>query len=908
MEPNFFRYVWRHSTREQLGILALVVLSLPFYFASLNLPKAIVNGPIQGEGFATPEATGRFLTVALPVPGGDAIELFSGFDLTRMPMLFALSGLFLALVFVNGAFKLQVNTRKGELGERMLRRLRYELVDRVLRFPPQEFRRRKASEIATMVNAEVEQLGGFIGDAFVQPAYLGGLALTALVFILAQSFWLGVVALLVVLVQAFLIPQLRRPLLKLGRARQLAAREMAGRVGEIVDGIVEIHANDTSNLERADIAGRLGRIFRIRLEIYERKFFVKFLNNFLAQLTPFVFYTAGGYLAIRGQLDIGQLVAVIAAYKDLPGPIRDLINWDQQRLDAELKFAQVTEQFDPEELLAPELQRPDAPAPAALAGGLKVQSLAIADERGARLLQDVSLSARLDERIALIGPPGGGKEALAYALVRLLQAEPGRIAYGAHDLAALPERVTGRRIGFVGPDVYLWPTSVRENLLYALKHEPRGEAAAGLSADDIQEARRTGNMPADASADWVDYEAAGATGPGDIEARLKDALTLVGLGETAFEWGLRLRLDPQREPALAERLVAAAEGIAARLAEPAYASLIELFDEARYNRNATVAENILFGSSSHAAQSLDALPRNPHFRAVLAAAGIERDVLGMGLAIARTMVELFADLPADHPYFEQFSFIASADLPDYRAIVLRLGDDPGEADPETRERLLALPLRYIEARHRLGLVDAAMEKRFVAARALFRADLPAELRGAIEFFDRTRYNSAATIEDNLLTGRVAYGKVDAEARVRALLREVLARDGLEDEILRVGLDHAVGTGGRRLGLADRQRLGLARAVLKRPQLLVVDQALAALDPVSEEREMGRVLAWARAHGSGVVWALSRPHGARAFDRVVLLEGGRVTAQGGPEVADRFLARGAAEAPRPGPVAAAGAPS
>ena len=52
----------------------------------------------------------------------------------------------------------------------MLRRIRFELVDRVLRFPPSVFKRVKAAEVATMVKDEVEPLGGFIGDAFVQPA------------------------------------------------------------------------------------------------------------------------------------------------------------------------------------------------------------------------------------------------------------------------------------------------------------------------------------------------------------------------------------------------------------------------------------------------------------------------------------------------------------------------------------------------------------------------------------------------------------------------------------------------------------------------------------------------------------------------------------------------------------------
>ena len=53
--------------------------------------------------------------------------------------------MFLLLVVINGLFKLYINTYKGRLGERMLRRIRFELVDRVLRFPPIYFKRRQVA-------------------------------------------------------------------------------------------------------------------------------------------------------------------------------------------------------------------------------------------------------------------------------------------------------------------------------------------------------------------------------------------------------------------------------------------------------------------------------------------------------------------------------------------------------------------------------------------------------------------------------------------------------------------------------------------------------------------------------------------------------------------------------------------
>ena len=161
-----------------------------------------------------------------------------------------------------------------------------------------------------------------------------------------QSWILGLVTLAILIVQTGLIPKLRGRLRKLALQRQLTARDLSGRVSEIVDGATDIRLNDSTNFERSDISDRLARIFFIRFDFYQWKFMVKFINNFLAQFTPFVFYLGGGILAIRGNLDIGQLVAVIAAYKDLPGPIKELIDWDYQRLDVQVKYLQVVNAFD----------------------------------------------------------------------------------------------------------------------------------------------------------------------------------------------------------------------------------------------------------------------------------------------------------------------------------------------------------------------------------------------------------------------------------------------------------------------------------------------------------------------------------------------------------------------------------
>src|SRR5919108_258325 len=397
MERSLFGFIIRFSKRDQLLIVPLVVASMVVYYLSLDLPKTIINQAIQGVSF----------------PSAESVKHVLGFDFERIPYLFALSAVFLALIVANGWIKFQINTMKGWMGERMLRRLRYVLYDYILRFPLTRFRRVKAAEMATMIKDEVEPLGGFIGEALITPLFLGGQALTAVFFILYQHWMLGLIALAVVGVQAYIIPKLRKRLLVLGRERQLTARALAGRIAETVDGAVEIHANGTSNYERAEISARLGRIFKIRFEFYQRKFLIKFLNNFLSQVTPFLFYTVGGYLVIVGRLDIGALVAVIAAYKDLPAPVKELIDWDQQRMDVEIKYQQVMEQFSAEEVAPAELQAPVEAAELPRSGPLRAASLLLVDDSGTRLVDNVSFEADLKDHVAIVSRQGAGASELA---------------------------------------------------------------------------------------------------------------------------------------------------------------------------------------------------------------------------------------------------------------------------------------------------------------------------------------------------------------------------------------------------------------------------------------------------------------------------------------------------------------
>ena len=696
MEKSLFRYIWTHSKRDQMLVCGVVLASQPFYFASLDLPRQIVNQAIQGEAFREGQATAPFLPLTLSLPdflGGASIEIFQGFELGRIGLLLGLSGLFLFFVIINGAFKYWINVAKGVLGERMLRRLRFDLFTMVLRFTPEALRTVKSSETATIIKDEVEPVGGFIGDAFITPVFLGMQALTALFFIMVQHVWLGLMALGVVGIQFTIIPRMRRELLRLGKQRQLASRELAGRIAEVSDGIEVVQVHNSFAWERAEIGQRLFQLFDLRLRIYNRKFIVKFVNNFLSQLTPFFFYSVGGYLAIRGTLDIGQLVAVIAAYRELPPPLKELIDWDQQRLDVQVKYDQVAQHFSEERLAPPLFSQERAEEIPELEGALVAEELRVQDPHGGAILNDASFEIALPAEVALISGGMSGASILAQILARRVTSFSGRIRIGEWDLRQIPSEVAGRRLAYAGVDPILFPGSIRDNLVYGLRYKPLGQYKEDEreALRRIKEAQRTGNPIENIADEWIDYAIVGAKNEEDLDRILIDLMKKVGMGTEIYLFGLAGRIDPERDPEFAGRLVEARHRLRQTFQAEGMSDLVEPFDPQQFNDQSTLAENLLFGVPTSDDFRGRNLAENSSFRSAIDQAGLFDDLVHMGRQIAETMTEIFEGLPPGHSLFEQFSFIGAEELPEFAAILRRSRSDES-LTREDRTRLL-IPFR-----------------------------------------------------------------------------------------------------------------------------------------------------------------------------------------------------------------------
>jgi putative ABC transport system ATP-binding protein len=172
------------------------------------------------------------------------------------------------------------------------------------------------------------------------------------------------------------------------------------------------------------------------------------------QLLSVLFYLVGGYFVLTGRLDIGGLVASIAAYKDLPTPVKGLIDWDQQRLMAQIRYAHAIEEFSRDDLMPAHLQTlGNSVKP--IERGFEFHNVAWHEPGAAAHLEAFTAQVGTGERVAVIAEPPESGVRLLEILARLASPTSGRILLDGSDMKDLPEAFTGQTIGYVDSMAYL---------------------------------------------------------------------------------------------------------------------------------------------------------------------------------------------------------------------------------------------------------------------------------------------------------------------------------------------------------------------------------------------------------------------------------------------------------------------
>jgi ATP-binding cassette, subfamily B, bacterial len=147
------------------------------------------------------------------------------------------------------------------------------------------------------------------------------------------------------------------------------------------------------------------------------------------------------------------------------------------------------------------------------------------------------------------------------------------------------------------------------------------------------------------------------------------------------------------------------------------------------------------------------------------------------------------------------------------------------------------------------------------------------LRRDVALVEQTPYLFRASVRDN-----IAYGKPSATLdEIRACARDAAIDSFIAS--LPEGYDTIIGERGNTMSAGERQRIALARALLRDPSVLVLDEPTSALDPVSES-SIAHALSGAFA-GRTVILITHRMSLAEKADKIVVMENGRIVQEGTP---------------------------
>jgi ABC-type multidrug transport system fused ATPase/permease subunit len=294
LSGGLFRYILATSWQHQLPLVLLTVAIFLLEVVPLELQRRVVNDVVKNRSY-------------------NAVVL--------------LCSAYVGAVLLQGATKLGVNIYRSWVGERARRDLRRQLGGPPLASDAIARSAEVQGTAVAMVVAEVEPIGGFIGESISEPLLQAGVLATVVAYIIHLDLWMGAAALGLFVPQLVFVPLMQHAMnLRTGARIWLLRQIGAGLIaGEPRDG------------------DRIDRVFRLDMRIFQLKFTMNFLMNLCSHLQIVAALLIGAWWVLHDQLEIGGVVAFISGIGRLNDPWGDLVNYFRELSVTRVRFQLLAE-------------------------------------------------------------------------------------------------------------------------------------------------------------------------------------------------------------------------------------------------------------------------------------------------------------------------------------------------------------------------------------------------------------------------------------------------------------------------------------------------------------------------------------------------------------------------------------
>lgn len=303
LPATIFRYVLQTSRYHQLLLLLLTVAVFLIELAPLELQRRIINDLVKDRTYS-------YVIMLCAIYGG--------------------------VVLAHGTTKLCLNIYRNWVGERAVRDLRRRIRDLVgLSSVAASDPEAQGVEIS-MIVAEVEPIGAFVGSSVSEPLLQSGVMLSVLAYLVHLDPWMALIAVGIFVPQLVFVPFMQKAIIQRTAARVQVLRGLS---------ISIVEAPNREGKNRMD-QGPIQRVFELDMGIFKLKFTMNFLMNFCNHLQRVAALLLGGWYVLHGQLEIGGVVAFISGVEKLNDPWGDLVNYFRDFSVAHVKYRLVSTAVD----------------------------------------------------------------------------------------------------------------------------------------------------------------------------------------------------------------------------------------------------------------------------------------------------------------------------------------------------------------------------------------------------------------------------------------------------------------------------------------------------------------------------------------------------------------------------------
>lgn len=349
------------------------------------------------------------------------------------------------------------------VGQQVVYAIRRDLYTHVLRQSLAFYDRERVGQVVSRLTNDVNALAEAVSSGVLN-MMSDALTLIGIISIMAWlDFRLAVVTLLSVPVVIVSMGYLGKQMRQAYREAQQALAEVNTGVEQGVTGmrVVQSLSKESFTAEQFESLSLRNMKANLRTSLLFAAVFPTMTVTNMLGVALVLGY--GGTLVAQGAITIGTLLAFLGYVYRFFGPLREISLIYNTFQAAAASLDRITDYMGrtPE---VPEPTQPERPA-GGFEGGFNFEKVTFGYEERA-VLQDLSLSAKPGETIALVGPTGAGKSTLARLLARLYDVQEGEVTIDGVDIRQIKRKNLRQLINVIPQDIFLFADTVRENIRY----------------------------------------------------------------------------------------------------------------------------------------------------------------------------------------------------------------------------------------------------------------------------------------------------------------------------------------------------------------------------------------------------------------------------------------------------------